>query len=892
MRRVKAIFFISIILFQGCSGSFKSRWDNFNAYYNTYYNAKRAFKSGEETVLDQKININPERPIRIYEKPNKIGAAEFKKTIEKGADILRDHPESKWVDDAILLIGKSYFYQTQYFSAEQKFNELAIATENDNLRQQAVIWRGRTLLEMNRLTEAVDYLQKEINTDYGWNSRNLAFARAVLAEVYVLLQEWEAAIVQLQLSAGELRNRTENAKAYFLLGQLLEQENRPLEAGAAFQNVIKTQPDYSILFQGQLKFATIARDNGSYKEALKIFEKMLRDDKNFDIVADLRYEYGRTLQLMGKIEDAQEQYEQLLYRAIKQPTKETRAKTYYAQGEIARDVYMDYNLAAMYFDSSATRGADINKLPEDFDAAELSESFGRYVELRSEIHEMDSLMWLSTLNEDELNAVIEKLVEQKQRELEKLLKEQEEASNTFSTGLQEGSSNENGAGSEEYGFLNFKNPTLVASTQQNFYAIWGRRPLADHWRRSAFLTQNGSEDEDASGEEGVEGEVRTFQVSRESISLDDIPFEAEQKTEMRLKMAEKRYEMGNLFYLSIGIPDSASSYYREIVSDFSETEVVPRTLYTLSELSRLQNDDIEAENWAKILVERYPGTSLASKVATNYGLQIKENTAIESMDRNELQEWEFLQDSMSTKPALSAAYQYQGFADSAEQSIIAQEAYWNAVQKYSEHGASQPIYSQRMRELSLRKEEHLKNSEFILQMKDSAKVILADSMASSADTLQWKSWADTSIAPFQADELFPYQGMAWDSVRSILTKMTGDKGNSIYTDRVKRLLKEVKLPESLQKKAEMECGSDLEELRSSAIKHLSTADLSGIITITIDEKRMITSVSHDGFLTEEQLDVLTKQWVNKVKVAWADEELPKDGKIALKLESKLVESDS
>ncbi|MEX2362799.1 MAG: hypothetical protein WD597_04210, partial [Balneolaceae bacterium] len=116
----------------------QSNWRNFNAYYNTFYNAKESYNAGLKKNLGQPRDYNPLQPIRIHEKPVNAGVQEFDKAIEKGADVLRKYEDSKWVDDALELIGKSYYFKQEYFSADQKFKELFVTSNNPKLEQEAL----------------------------------------------------------------------------------------------------------------------------------------------------------------------------------------------------------------------------------------------------------------------------------------------------------------------------------------------------------------------------------------------------------------------------------------------------------------------------------------------------------------------------------------------------------------------------------------------------------------------------------------------------------------------------------------------------------------------------------------------------------------------------------
>ncbi|MFV1981759.1 MAG: tol-pal system YbgF family protein, partial [Rhodothermia bacterium] len=118
---------LAAVLMSGCtrSGFLGRQFDDLTARYNTYYNANRTFNEQEKKLEKRDPKIEMDRYLLVFEVPEVRGrSAEFEKVIEKSADLLRKHPQSKWVDNALMLIGKSYFYQTNYVGAEQKFTEV------------------------------------------------------------------------------------------------------------------------------------------------------------------------------------------------------------------------------------------------------------------------------------------------------------------------------------------------------------------------------------------------------------------------------------------------------------------------------------------------------------------------------------------------------------------------------------------------------------------------------------------------------------------------------------------------------------------------------------------------------------------------------------------------
>ena len=217
-----AALFLVLATLTGCTrSSFVGRqFDDLTARYNTHYNANRTFKEQERRLQKEEKPVDLDRYLEIYEVPQTQGrSAEFEKVIEKSADLLRKHPESKWVDDALMLIGKSYFYQSNYVGAEQKFNE--VIALGGSLTDEATFWMSRTLVASQSNQAAEDVIRtalasEELKDD--WRPRLLLLLGDLRAET----GDWEGAIEAIQAGLEDINKGDIAARAEFALGQLLE----------------------------------------------------------------------------------------------------------------------------------------------------------------------------------------------------------------------------------------------------------------------------------------------------------------------------------------------------------------------------------------------------------------------------------------------------------------------------------------------------------------------------------------------------------------------------------------------------------------------------------------------------------------------------------------------
>jgi hypothetical protein len=88
LRRLAGVLLVAVVLLGGGC-----------AFYNTFYNAKASYREGMK-LKEQNQNTQ--------------ARAKFDKAIEKSALVIKQWPKSRWVDDALFLVGTSYYQVGQY----------------------------------------------------------------------------------------------------------------------------------------------------------------------------------------------------------------------------------------------------------------------------------------------------------------------------------------------------------------------------------------------------------------------------------------------------------------------------------------------------------------------------------------------------------------------------------------------------------------------------------------------------------------------------------------------------------------------------------------------------------------------------------------------------------
>lgn len=642
MRRL--LFLCGVLVLAGCSSNsfLGRRTDNFTAYYNTFYNARASFDEGVRS-LEQRSTARLDRTyyLSLFPQPPRGGNQQFESAIVKSADVLREHPDSKWADDALLLIGQSYYYTGQFVGAEQKFREIIYTLaeqlgESSPLENEARFWLARTLISNEAYERAEPFLEETLardNVPARWQGQY----RLVQGELFVQQGRWDEAAVALRAGIGDVRDRDLRARAYLLLGQVEETREQYEAAVEAYRRVERFNPTYDLLYAAQLSAIRVEGQHGNAAAALEALRRMERDGKNYEFRAEIRFVRGLILQAAGRPGEALDVYDDVLYGGDGDIST-LRGPLHYAIGTLYRDVYDDYFYAAAHFDTAATAfgtpaaNDDAFRTPEAvLDAAELKATFGAFAEAMQEIAEADSLLTLGLLPPDAFAERIREIREQRARELEAEQRELERRSAQRAFGGDAGregaatnmQNNPAAPGAAQAGYLSHRDPVRLRENRQAFVELWGDRPLVDNWRRSAAITGTERVELAASlgTDEGLGGDGLGSEVDNlPQVDLSMVPRTVETQAQMRTRRAEARYRLGNVLFLNMNRPDSAAAWYRAVIEEDGEESVAPRAYYALAEVQQALGDSVAAEALYRATLDAYPQSDFAGRIRERLGL--------------------------------------------------------------------------------------------------------------------------------------------------------------------------------------------------------------------------------------------------------------------------------
>ncbi|MFB6249360.1 MAG: tetratricopeptide repeat protein, partial [Salinibacter sp.] len=624
----------------------------------------------------------------------------FADAVQKSADVLRKHPDSKWVDDALLLIGKSYYYQQNYIGAAQKFREVLALAEGR--KKEARFWLARTLRTNGRIAEAFKVLRVDGEAAADpWTARMLLLR----GELLVRQEQWAEAETALERGLeGPLPDGVA-ARGAFLLGQVRETLGRPEAARRAYRRVQEHDPSYELGFAARLSEIELQGQHADAAAALDRLRELRLDDKNLDNLGEIAIVEARVYRAMGRNDRARAILRQALYgkRRQQSPSGTVRGRLHYDLATLYRDAYQDFSRAAAHYDTASTtlsgprsEAPDRQRLPSaPADPASQADRYRSLAERSREVTRLDSLLRIGRMSDQEFRAFVETL--RKRRRARREARRERSASTTqrrqfggqerAAARRRQPSAPAAKTRSSDAGFLFYKDPARVQQGRRQFEKTWGDRPRVDNWRRrNAMQTEQAavdSTDEDAAAPTADPSRARRRPET--ALDLSAIPRDSASLADMEARRAEARYELANALFLAAGRPDSAATWYRRILQEDGDQPVARRALYALGEAYRAQGDTTAAQQAYERLVRRYPESALARRARRRLGRRSQSPTenrsaAADSLYARAFQKWQEGAWRPALRGLLSTARRYPD-TDAAPRALLASGViYWQRLQ--------------------------------------------------------------------------------------------------------------------------------------------------------------------------------------------------------------------
>ena len=557
---------------------------NINAKYNAIWQADRLYKELVTKSWEERIE-NYSLPMGIFPAiDSSFGQThgnEIGNLIRKASLVIDRHQNSKFIDDAYLIIGKGRLIKGDIKNATETFKYINSIEHDEFTQASALIYLYQIYIDQKDFESAlnVENFIKEVPLTA---SQKTDF---ILTKAYYhqVKNEIPVAIVLLNEEIPHVRSRIQKARLHFVLGQLFQSQGKNSLAQENFNLVKNNKPTYELQLNAQIASKKIT---GQVSD----LEKMLKEPKNLDKQSEIYLALGQISYANKDFEKAREYWSKA---SINNPNK---GELYLKLGQLFISPLKRYSEAALYFDSAA---AFLPATHHAFNSAQnLKKNWSYFNQLTNVIQVEDSLQILGKKSTEELSLLYQKYVRSNFKKTDSLQKKTEIKSNVAATFTRRPTS------PEQQSFYFYNDMARIQGSQE-FNFKWGNRALEDFWNRKNKNASTGSDVIAASM--SVIKRPNSFdtnsEVSEDSLQkwLATIPRNPLQVTNSNKKIEQSLFKLAKFTQLEIGIHAIAQAKLLNLLARFPNTEFEAESLYLLY-LSSSSDKKLYREK----LAQRYP----------------------------------------------------------------------------------------------------------------------------------------------------------------------------------------------------------------------------------------------------------------------------------------------
>lgn len=291
------------------------------AFFNTYFNARKSYNNGvaslkksretSQSAASQAITLDRFSLEGVT--PTEEAKKFFEMAIEKGNKVVVLHPQSSWVEDAILLMGKAHYLRgmgNDYYDAKNRFEVFMTRYPSSPMLPEAKLWYGKTLLRLRLESEASEAL------------RQMPFLTKepdLIAESLIYLGDLSSAgsnpdvALDYYLRAAEQEcHATLRRVALFKSAFLLYSFGRFEESIGYFQKLNKQDLEISERFDVILLSARCFKALGQHGKAIAMLDKIVGDLRYKNHFAQAEFEIAEALCRQGKLREAEKQFNHVI----------------------------------------------------------------------------------------------------------------------------------------------------------------------------------------------------------------------------------------------------------------------------------------------------------------------------------------------------------------------------------------------------------------------------------------------------------------------------------------------------------------------------------------------------------------------------------------------------
>ena len=566
------------------------------AYFNTFYNAKKFYRKAEKENKDKKENINPQN---------------YRKAIDTAAKIPEFYPDSKYIDDALFMMGKSYYRIGEYPKAQRKFEELITNYPQSEFIEEIKLFLGRSLIKNNNKDRARELLTRLGNLSEREDIR--VEAKLALGELLFEDEKYNQAADLYQKLGQNAKDKTVRHDALFLEAECYFALEDYAAAAKTYQQAAKYRKvEKEKRFQTRYNWGYSTRLTGDYAGAMEIFQSIRDDDKMYEYypqvelqIAEIEYELG----------DVDKSVNNLLKITEKHSRTTESAKAYFDLGLIQRDAVNDFDSALVLLGKVKSEKGNSPYA----DSAQIAiDVINNWINLNKSI---DNLRQAIVNDENTLAGIDSSAIEPdslRNPAMEQLFEENPELTQPDSIILET---------VEPPTYPEPRFPGLPPDSVE----LMMHRMMTPESSDSGRLEMLQDDSLDFLPDSLLSTIPDSMQAAHKDITPPPEPAGIDTAAilkridDNRKKISQSNFHLAEIWYFQLDRQDSAKAILTQL-ADSAETELASQAVFLMSYIARQQGEQSTSDSLNRILIDKYGDTEYANIARKRLNLPIVETT--------------------------------------------------------------------------------------------------------------------------------------------------------------------------------------------------------------------------------------------------------------------------
>lgn len=564
--------FVSYIFLGNRSETFSTFFNKFFAAEEDYNEALQEYRSSVLASYNRRLdslNITPPLSASAKEKFNKV--------IERCSKIIQYNKNTKFLDAAVLLIGKSYFYMGEYLQAERKFSEFASKLTGSIYYEEAILLLAKTKVKLGNISEAEVILKNLLQVAKDPDIKAEIFQE--LALIAIIKRDFAGSIDYFKNSINLTSEKDLKAERFFILAKIYTLFD-PKKAYTEYRNAEELASDFELIFYSRLNQAKLMIYQKDFQKADLYLRELSSEYRDYpDLKNQVELEIGNNYFDQHKFGLAREIYYHIIYDY---PGSKSSADAYYKLAYWYEYFKNDYFRAFICYKKST----ETNSFSDYYSISQKKTVvLDRYFNLLALISGIDR----GQFPDDD-------------PDYKEYKKKRDEENTLFKKKIELPDKGQNPKGGGILSTDTTKEQIIrdsISFQQQDTSSLIPKTDSLTQYQKDS---------------------IAKAQIARDSLLA--IQREDSIRTAKENKKMEAIFEMAELFLYELNRPDSVEFYLSIVINTSKNSHLLAKAYYALATLYKNQGKEDISKNYFQKILDAFSGDIIANEVRKMLGLSI------------------------------------------------------------------------------------------------------------------------------------------------------------------------------------------------------------------------------------------------------------------------------